>query len=71
VKAWQRSSAVTVQRFNVILSLRMPGVMYFRALRQQTLAATLAAPCEAGSPALCAHARAKTVLILSGALRAL
>jgi hypothetical protein len=49
----------------------MPGVMNFRALRQQTFAAMLASPCKTGSPALGAHARAKTVLILSGALRAL
>jgi hypothetical protein len=49
----------------------MPGEMNFRALRQQPFAATLTAPRETGSPALRAHARAKTVLILSGALRAL
>jgi hypothetical protein len=45
--------------------------MDFRALRQETLAAPLASPRETGSPALRAHARAKTVLILSGALGAL
>jgi len=49
----------------------MPGVMNFRAFRQQTFAATLASPRETGSSALRAHARAKTVLILSGALGAL
>jgi len=49
----------------------MPGEMNFRALRQETFAATLAPPCETGSPGLRAHARAKTVLILSGALGAL
>jgi hypothetical protein len=45
--------------------------MDLHALRQQTFAAMLASPRETGSPALRAHARAKTVLILSGALRAL
>jgi hypothetical protein len=45
--------------------------MNFRALGQQALAATLAPSCEAGASALRAHARAKTVLILSSALRAL
>jgi hypothetical protein len=45
--------------------------MNLRAFRQQTLAATLAAPRETCSTALRAHARAKTVLILSGALGAL
>jgi hypothetical protein len=45
--------------------------MNFRALREETLATALAAPCEAGSPGFRAHARAKTVLILSCALRAL
>jgi hypothetical protein len=45
--------------------------MNFRALRQEPFAAALATPGETGSTALRAHARAKTVLILSGALRAL
>jgi hypothetical protein len=45
--------------------------MNFRALRQEAFTATLAPACEAGASALRAHARAKTVLILSGALRAL
>jgi hypothetical protein len=45
--------------------------MNFRALRQQAFAAPLASPRKTGSAALRAHARAKTVLILSGALRAL
>ena len=49
----------------------MPGVMNVGALRKQPFAAPLAAPRETGSAALCAHARAKTVLILSGALGAL
>jgi hypothetical protein len=49
----------------------MPGVMHFDAFRQETLAAVLSAAGESGSPGLCAHARAKTVLILSSALRAL
>jgi hypothetical protein len=45
--------------------------MNFRALRQEAFAAALAPPGETGSSALRAHARAKTVLILSGALGAL
>jgi hypothetical protein len=45
--------------------------MNFRAFRQQTFTTPLAPPRETGSPALRAHARAKTVLIFSGALRAL
>jgi hypothetical protein len=45
--------------------------MNFRALGQQAFAATLAPARETGPPALRAHARAETVLILSGALRAL
>jgi len=49
----------------------MPGVMNFCALRQETLAAALA-PARQGRPTgFCAHPRAKTVLILPGALRAL
>ena len=53
------------------LRLRMPGVVNFRALRQEPFAAPLATPGETGTSGLRAHARAKTVLILSGALRAL
>jgi hypothetical protein len=49
----------------------MPGVMNFGTLWKQTFAATLASSRETGSAALCAHACAKTVLILSGALGAL
>jgi hypothetical protein len=45
--------------------------MNFRALGQEPFAAPLATPGETGTSALRAHARAKTVLILSGALRAL
>jgi hypothetical protein len=45
--------------------------MDFHALRQKTLAAALTASREGGPSAFRAHARAKTVLILSGALRAL
>jgi hypothetical protein len=45
--------------------------MDFDALWQETFAAALATPRETGPPAFRAHARAKTVLILSGALRAL
>ena len=45
--------------------------MDFRALRQQPFTPSLTAPRKAGPPGLGAHARAKTVLILSGALRAL
>jgi hypothetical protein len=49
----------------------MPGVMDFRALRQETFPAALASACEGGSPGLRAHARAKAMLIFSGALGAL
>jgi hypothetical protein len=49
----------------------MPGVMNFDAFRQKTFTAALAPPGETGPTALRTHARAKTVLILSGALRAL
>ena len=45
--------------------------MNFRALRQEAFTAALATPGQTGASALRAHARAKTVLILSGALRAL
>jgi hypothetical protein len=45
--------------------------MNFRALRQQTISAPLAPSRETGSPAFRAHARTKTMLILSGALGAL
>ena len=67
----RRFNGVTLQRCNVPLRLRMPGVMDFRALRQETFAPALTAPGESGPPAFRAHARAKTVLILSSALRAL
>ena len=53
------------------LRLRVPGVMNFGALRQEPFAATLAPARETSSSALRAHACAKTVLLLSGALRAL
>jgi hypothetical protein len=45
--------------------------MNFHAFRQETLAAALAAAGEGGPTGLGAHARAKSVLILSSALRAL
>jgi hypothetical protein len=45
--------------------------MNFRALGQETFAPPLTAPGESCPPAFRAHARAKTVLILSSALRAL
>jgi len=45
--------------------------MDFGALGQEPFAATLASSRETGATAFCAHARAKTVLILSGALGAL
>jgi hypothetical protein len=45
--------------------------MNFRALGQEAFTAALPPPGETGSSALGAHARAKTVLILSGALGAL
>jgi len=49
----------------------MPGVVHLGALGQEPLAATLASPGKTGPTGLRAHARAKTVLILSGALGAL
>ena len=49
----------------------MAGEMHLDALRQQTLATTLTTPGERGAAAFCAHARAKAVLLFSGALRAL
>ena len=45
----------------------MPGVMDFGALGQEAFTSALTAPGERGPPAFGAHARAKTVLILSGA----
>lgn len=53
------------------LSLGVAGVMHFHALRQKALATALTPPCQRSASAFCAHARAKTVLILSSALRAL
>jgi hypothetical protein len=49
----------------------MAGVMNFHTLRQQPFAPALATPRQGGASGFGAHARAKTVLILSGALRAL
>jgi hypothetical protein len=45
--------------------------MNFHALRQQPFASALATPRKGGAPGFRAHTRAKTVLILSSALRAL
>ena len=45
--------------------------MDFDTFRQQPFAPTLAAPRKSGTAGFRAHARAKTMLILSGALRAL
>jgi hypothetical protein len=45
--------------------------MHFGTLWQQAFTAALTAPRETGPPAFGAHARAKTVLIFSSALRAL
>jgi hypothetical protein len=53
------------------LGLRVPGVMNFRPLRQQPFTSTLTTPGEGCAAGLGAHARAKTVLILPGALGAL
>jgi hypothetical protein len=47
------------------------GVLNVGALRQQPFATVLAAASETGATILGAHARAKTVLIFPGALRAL
>jgi hypothetical protein len=49
----------------------MPGVMNFRALRQQTFAPALPATRQSRASAFRAHPRAKTMLIFSGALGAL
>jgi hypothetical protein len=45
--------------------------MNFHALRQQPFPSALTPPRKRGASAFRAHARAKTVLIFSGALRAL
>jgi len=45
--------------------------MHFHAFRQKTLATALTTPRECDAPAFRAHARAKTMLIFSSALRAL
>jgi hypothetical protein len=45
--------------------------MNFHAFRQEPFPSTLTPPREGRPAALRAHARAKTVLIFSGALRAL
>jgi hypothetical protein len=49
----------------------MTGVVDFHAFRQQPFASALATAGKTSASAFGAHARAKTVLILSGALRAL
>jgi hypothetical protein len=54
-----------------LLRLGVPGVMHFGPLGKETFAAPLTPPGESRPPAFGAHARAETVLILSGALRAL
>jgi hypothetical protein len=53
------------------LSLSVPGEMHFHALRQKPLASALPPPRQRGASAFRAHPCAKTVLILSSALRAL
>ena len=50
------------------LRLRVPREMDFDALRQQTLASTLAAPRENGAPAFGFHAGAETELLFPRAL---
>jgi hypothetical protein len=45
--------------------------MHFHALGQKPFATALTTPRQRGASAFCAHPRAKTVLILSSALRAL
>ena len=49
----------------------MPGVMNFHALGKKPFTAALATAGEGGPAGLRAHTRAKTVLILSSAFRAL
>ena len=53
------------------LCLGVTGVVDFHAFRQEPLPAALATPRETSASAFRAHPRAKTVLILSSALRAL
>jgi hypothetical protein len=53
------------------LRLRVPCVMNLGTLWQQAFAAMLAAAGKTGATGFGAHARAKTVLIFPGALRAL
>jgi len=45
--------------------------MHFSAFRQEAFTTSLASPRETSATGLGAHARAETVLIFSGALRAL
>ena len=66
-----RFNGSTLQPFNVPSRLGVAREMNFHALRQQTLATALTAPGKRGATAFRAHARAKTVLIFSSALRAL
>ncbi len=53
------------------LRLGVTSEMDFHAFRQEAFASPLTAPCESGASAFGAHPRAKTVLLFSGALRAL
>jgi len=74
VKRWADEAGggfLTVRPLPAQLRLRVPGVMDFRALRQEAFTATLPSPREAGATALRAHACTKTMLILSSALGAL
>ncbi len=53
------------------LGLRVAGEMNFDALRQETLATALAPAGKSGAAAFRAHPRTKSVLLFSGAFRAL
>ena len=53
------------------LRLRMPRVLHFCALRQQTLTTALTTPSQASATLLRAHPRTKTVLTFAGAFRSL
>ena len=55
------------QQKRALLGLGMPRVMQIDALRQEPLAAALAATRQGGPPALRAHARPKAMLTFAGA----
>jgi len=66
----QRFNLSTFQRIT-ILRLGVPGEMHFRALGQETFAATLTTPGEGGATPFGAHARSETMLLFPGSLGSL